>query len=171
MTKEQMSGLQPGDLVTVDFGGRDVTAEIVEDLGPLGVHGARLFHIEIPSDSSDPIRMQVSEEELKEHSPEPQIGTNEIVQFLIDGGLVRMLKYGSALTPPRMWIYRNNAGRVSSSVSARRGEIGGAEVPVISLNHGRVNLAKNAAVARFVRSFGLTVEEAHEVLRRVGTYP
>jgi hypothetical protein len=59
-----------GDWVSLDYGLRKITAQVVEDRGLLGVHGRRLYRVRPMPSRGDSFDFELAEEEL-EAAPEP----------------------------------------------------------------------------------------------------
>jgi hypothetical protein len=57
-----------GDSVTFLFGPQKVAGEIVEDRGPLGVYGRRLYRVRIKRPDEDETTFEIPEEDIE--SPE-----------------------------------------------------------------------------------------------------
>jgi hypothetical protein len=59
-----------GDWVSLDYGLRKITAQVVEDRGLLGVHGRRLYRVRPMPSRGESFDFELAEEEL-EAAPEP----------------------------------------------------------------------------------------------------
>jgi hypothetical protein len=54
-----------GDWVTFLYGPKKVSAKVVEDRGPLGVHGQRLYRVQLNEDLGDSSAFEMPENELE----------------------------------------------------------------------------------------------------------
>lgn len=59
-----------GDIVSFSFGLRNVAAQIIEDRGPIGVKGRRLYRVRFDQSADEPIDLEIPEEEVAPLSPE-----------------------------------------------------------------------------------------------------
>jgi ArsR family transcriptional regulator, zinc-responsive transcriptional repressor len=62
-SKKQSPKFRVGDLVSVAYGSRRITAEIVEDRGQLGIHGRRLYRVRPGEDDST--SFEIPEDDLE----------------------------------------------------------------------------------------------------------
>ncbi len=169
------SSFQVGDQVRFDFGRRKVTGVIVEDRGPIGVGGRRLFGIEIPLDPDEPMKLELPEEEIEAIVPgseaPPSIEKKKAIAYLSNGGLYSMLLENMAggRNQPRAWLCLDTLGNITHTYYPERGVIGGQVIPSGAMREGRVFAPKRDVVATFLESFGLTHQEAERVISEVGT--
>ena len=68
--KAQGPRFRIGDWVTFLYGPKKVSAKVVEDRGPLGVHGQRLYRVQLNEDLGDSSSFEMPENEL-ETAPAP----------------------------------------------------------------------------------------------------
>ena len=68
-TRKPKPRFKVGDWVTFPYGTRNATAQIIEDRGPIGVKGRRLYRIEIHFDDREPSRFEMPEDDLKASEP------------------------------------------------------------------------------------------------------
>ncbi len=61
--------IRMGDTVKVAFGGRKVSAKVVENLGNIGVRGRQLIRISIPVRFSEPVDLALPAEEVELYRP------------------------------------------------------------------------------------------------------
>src|SRR5437870_12038873 len=54
-----------GSRVTLEFGGRDVVATVIEDRGPLAGEGRRLLRVRVPLTDTDPIEFEIPAAEVR----------------------------------------------------------------------------------------------------------
>ena len=165
-----------GDRVRVLRNRRLVSAEVVEDLGPVGMRGRRLYRVDVFQDPYDPFSSVRPEEELKPEDPVEQkkpLDRKQSIDFFKNGGLAWILStFGpDGKLSPRVWLRRDNLGNVTYTFVQDRGLIGGATVPhPLTLDDLlRVRLAEKDAVIKFLGNFGLSPQDAEEVIQAVGT--
>ena len=99
---------------------------------------------------------------------------SEILEFLKNSGLVGMLISNPWREPedPPAWLCRTPTGKITYTFSPSHGMIGGKLVPHFTLWEGdKIDARKTDEVAEFLLSFGLTREEAEDVIRAVGVSP
>lgn len=53
-----------GDRALLHYGSTDVEVEVIEERGPIGVHGRRLVRVRMPVTASDPVEFEIPEVEL-----------------------------------------------------------------------------------------------------------
>jgi hypothetical protein len=63
--KKQAPQFHIGDWVTFHYGPRKVSAKVVEDRGPLGVRGRRLYRVQIDEELGDASSFEMPEDELE----------------------------------------------------------------------------------------------------------
>lgn len=166
-----------GDRVKVQLGPRKLTGMISEDRGPIGVRGRRLFQVQVPTDPYEPMILEVAEDEIEAIPPgaeEPQGLTNkEMIDYLMNGGLISILQANltGGRRQPVAWLCRDQFGNVTHTFYAERGMVGGQVVPSRALHDNRVFTPRKDAVLGFLRSFGLSLPEAEQVIAEVGTSP
>jgi hypothetical protein len=149
---------------------------IVEDRGPLGVDGRRLYVVSKPSDPFDPELRTISEDRLElDRTPPAPLEKAEIIQFLENGGLIWILMSnpsGEGRTDPRVWLCRDQLGGVVFTFASERGQVGGAPVPFAAFwDSAHIRAEKRDEVAAYLLTFGLTPGEADEVIQAVGVAP
>ncbi len=64
-TKESPPRFRVNDWVSLLYGPRTVLAQIIEDRGPLGVRGRRLYRIRLALGQEEPTTFEAPEEDLK----------------------------------------------------------------------------------------------------------
>lgn len=160
------------DKVAFTFGTRRVKGFIVEDRGPLGVNGRRIYGVRLDMDPFDSVFLELPEDAL-ELSPEPDtpLSDVEIADYLASGGLLLMLHSGPNDSTPRVWLRRDNLGNVTHTFVEERGLVGGAVPPVLAFVDDKVFTGKREEAKRFIMSFGLSDDEADSVIDRIGTRP
>jgi len=63
--KKQRPRFRIGDWVTFHYGPKKVSAKVVEDRGPLGVHGQRLYRVQLDEELGDTSAFEMPENELE----------------------------------------------------------------------------------------------------------
>jgi hypothetical protein len=63
-TKNQPPLFRIGDWVKFDYGPKKVSAKVIEDHGPLGVHGRRLHRVQLDEKLGDASAFEMPEDEL-----------------------------------------------------------------------------------------------------------
>lgn len=153
-----------GDWVTFQYGVRPVFAQIIEDRGPIGADGRRLYRIRLDQDLNEPVSFEMPEDEMVKAVPEKAA----ILRYFKQGGLLEILgrntQGGPIQNQPKVWLTFDPHGKISYTFSAERGLVGnGATVPFDGTwPH------KWKDVATFLESFGLSQEEARDVMNAFG---
>jgi hypothetical protein len=160
-----------GDWVTFRYGAEQVFAQIIEDRGPLGVNRRRLYRIRFNQDLDEPIAFEMPEDDLEKAVPDKAA----ILEYLKRGGLVKILHTNlqGGRNQPQVWLTLSPRGEVSHTFEAARRLIGnGGTVPFWALHENKIFLPKKPDVIKYLTtSFGLTREEAEDVVQAVGTAP
>ena len=89
-------------------------------------------------------------------------------QPLPHGGLFAILARNS---PQPVWLRRGPRGSVTHTYIEGYSATGGDAPPLSALHGEKIFTPKRDAVIRFLKSFGLSDDDAAEVVRRVGTAP
>jgi hypothetical protein len=149
-----------GDWVKFLYGVRPVFAQIIEDRGPLGRDRRRLYRIRLDWDLDESTEFEMPEDEMEKVVPDKA----SILRYLKQGGLIEILQTNTQGGPiqnqPKVWLTFSPRGEVSYTQLAERGLIGsGATVPFYGFDP-----RKRPQVLTFLQSFGLTREEAEEVM-------
>jgi hypothetical protein len=176
-TPQRKASFRVGDHVRIDFGRRKLTGVIVEDRGPLGVHGRRLYQVDLPMDPSEPMSVELPEDEMELIPPgaeiSPPMDKQKIIDYLINGGLVSILRSNLAggKNQPRAWLCLDQLGNVTHTFNPDRGVVGGQLVPFLALRQAKIFTPKLDSVVSFLQSFGLNRQEVEKVVSEVGTAP
>jgi hypothetical protein len=153
---------------------RKVTGTVVEDRGPVGAGGRRLYVVAVPNDPEDPDFHVRSEDELEQDtSPVRPLSSEEVQQFLETGGLISILRRNMAggMNQPSVWLCRDSLGNVTFTFDEERGLAGGRRVPFFALHGEKVFTPKVEEVVEYITSLGLSEELARAIVANVGTTP
>jgi hypothetical protein len=169
---------QVGDWVRFQYGVQQVPGVIIEDRGLLGFGGCRLYHVNVPIDPDEPMLCLVDEDQMEPGeppgAPDPVRDKDRIVAYLKRAGLVSILR---AETPgpkfrPRAWLCYNTLGNVTYTFDPERGGLGGVMVPFQALDgYRRLFPDKKEEVLALLAGFGLTREEAEELIQKARLVP
>ena len=172
-----MNQFHVGDSVWVPVGRGKSAGVIVEDRGSIGVGRRRLYRIEVAMDPFDHMTVELPADEFEPitetNRPKP-LSQEEVMEFLKVGGLIAILRSNLNGGPnqPRVWLCRDSLGNVTHTFVAERGLAGGATVPFFAVHQGKVFRPESDSVLNYLRqSFGLTEDQAWEVLHTVGVAP
>ena len=161
-----------GDFVTVPWS-HPIVGEIVEDRGPIGGNRRRLYTVQVQLDPGKPFFLEANADELKPAEPEDRtIDKSEILQFLKVGGLIAILM-ADGVRGQRVWLRTDSLGNVIHTFAPERGFLGGEVIPRRCLDGEppKLFLPKVDETETFLQSFGLSRDEALDVIRAVGTAP
>src|SRR5262249_15720092 len=132
-----------GDRVLVEWGRRKVDGVIVEDRGPFGVGGRRLYYVEIPMDPHEPMHSMCPVEEW-EPANRPSVRASwiekaKVIEYLKNGALLSILMTSTpgGRNQPRVWFRPNTLGNLTYTFAPERGVLGGAIVPYATLYQDR----------------------------------
>jgi hypothetical protein len=164
-----------GDRVQFQWGGNKVWGTITEDGRIIGHNGPCWYTINIPQDPYEPHPWTKEEAELEPDTiSRVPFEKSEIIEFLKNSGLVAMLISSPWRGPedPPVWLCRSPAGMITYTFLASHGMVGGKIVPHFTLRRGdKIDARRKDEVADFLLGFGLTPEEAEDVIRAVGVSP
>lgn len=161
-----------GESVSFEFGLRQVRGKIVEDRGPLGVKGRRIYGVQLDMDPLESMFFELPEDELQSTTEaDAPLKTGEIRDYLRNGGLLWMLGAGSDGSSPPVWLRRNTLGNVTHTFVEERGMVGGGPIPPRAESGDKIFTPLRQKVIRFVRSFGLSEKDAISVVDAIGTHP
>lgn len=65
MTMTERPAFHVGDRALLHYGREDVEVEVIEERGPIGLHGRRLVRVRMPITASDPVELEVAEVDLR----------------------------------------------------------------------------------------------------------
>jgi hypothetical protein len=170
-TKTQRAAkFRVGDRVSFLYGPRRVQADVIEDRGPIGVNGRRLFRVRLELVGTEASCFEIPEVNLEAAAvPDKE----DLIRYLKSGGLAEILgaNLEGGKEQPRAWLTLDSQGSVTHTFINHQGLIGGAAVPFFALYNDRIFAPRKEDVAVFLESFGLTPAEAEDVIRAVGTAP
>ncbi len=176
-TTRNSSSFHVGDRVKIDFGQQKLTGVIVEDRGPIGVRGRRLFRVEIPMEPDEPLMVELPENEMEvaplSDAAGKSLTAEKIIEYLTNGGLISMLRsnISGGRSQPRVWLCLDNLGNVTHTFVPERGLVGGQLVPFWALQDDKIFEPGRKSVVAFVESFGLSHQQAEQVVSQVGIAP
>jgi hypothetical protein len=165
--------LRVGNWVSFRYGPDEVWAQIIEDRGPLGVGGRRLYRVRLGDESTgegeEPIAFEVPEDNIKLAQPDP----HAIVEYLKSGGLLAILQsnLGGGRSQPRVWLTFDTGGKIVHTFERARGLLGGETVPFFALQGYQIFTPKVDEVIRFLGTLELDRDDAQQVISAVGTWP
>ncbi len=163
-----------GDKVWVRMPSGRAPGTVTEDRGPLGRGGRRLFYVAVPNDPYSSDVLLLGEDDMDPMTADEQAALYErldpeaVKDFLIGGGLFAILARNS---PRPVWLRRGPRGSLTHTYIEGYSATGGDAAPISALHGEKIFTPRRDAAIRFVKSFGLTDDDAAEVIRRVGTAP
>ncbi len=166
--------LSVSDTVRFTLGTTPMRGVIIDDRGPIASQGLRIYRIRVPNAPYDDQVFEMPEDELSPDSHRDlPITTDAIVNYLQHGGLLRILRsnLSGGRSQPRVWLSRDTLGNVVHTFLEGPGHIGGATVPFYALHNDRILTPKLDEVTEFLKTFGLSQEDAKRVTKTVGTAP
>jgi hypothetical protein len=161
---------QVGDRVRFQFGAQKLTGKIIEDRGPLGIRGRRLYRVELPMDPYDSEVLPLAEDEMElvpSDEPPPVLDRKKVIEYL-PYGLYSLLggSMPPKLPPPRVWLCLDNLGGITYTFNPEHGLLGGESPPPAAIRNGKIAVDKRDAVVSFLESFGLSRKEAERIMRK-----
>ena len=161
-----------GDTVRFTLGTTPVTGIVIDDRGPIGANGVRIYRVRVPNSPYDDELFEMAEDELDvQPPPDTDVPKDAIVEYLQHGGLVQILRQNlsGGKSQPRVWLRRDTAGNVVHTFTEAPGAVGGATVPFAALRANRIFAPKRGDVLAFLKTFGLSGDDANRVIDAVGT--
>jgi len=168
------TGFRVGDRVWVPIPLGRAAGTVIEDRGPLGSGGQHLFRVSVPNHPHTSEVFLVSEVQMQHIPPNEeeaercQFDRETIKNFLIDGGLISILVHNS---PEPVWLRRGPRGNVTFTNIDGYSQNGGKIPPAYVLEGERISAPKQEEVIQFMKSFGLTDNDARDVISHIGTAP
>lgn len=161
--------LRVGDHVWVPMGRGKTRSLVVEDRGNIGFGGRQLVRVRVPMDPYEPNFVERGAEDLElADEPPAAPAKEEVVGYLKRAGLLSMLRAESEVQQPRVWLCPNSLGDVTHTFYQDHGVLGGQPVPARALLGRKIHEPRRADVVSFLRGFGLSKDEADEVIDAVG---
>jgi len=155
-----------GDIVSFSFGLRNVAAQIIEDRGPIGVKGRRLYRVRFDQSADEPIDLEIPEEEVALVKSRKDAA----IEYFKSGGLIAILKSNQGGKGPRVWLMPDPGGAgILHTFAPGRGFVGGKSAPLSALHGDKIFTPKRAAVVEYLTTFGLDNQDADEVVDAIGT--
>jgi hypothetical protein len=169
--KTKRPKLRVGDWVTFKSGVRPVFALIIEDRGPLGVNGRRLYRIRLERPYTEPDMFTMPEDEMEKAVADKAA----VMQYLKQGGLAELLQTNlrDGEDPPRVWLTFTPLGQLTLTLNPGLKVTGkGTPAPFFAVLKNKVYAPDKAKVVEYLNTaFSLTREEAEDVVQAVGTAP
>lgn len=162
------------DLVQFIVGKYTLVGKIIEDRGPIGADGRRLYRIETETGPEGTAVIELPANDLHALEPLMPPSSTEIVRYLARGGLISILRQNQSggKHQPRAWICRDSLGNVIHTYMPERGIVGGDTIPFNAIHeHDRIFKPKLPEVRDFIKTFGLSEDECLSVIEQVGTSP
>ena len=160
-----------GDWVTFQYGTWRAFAQIIEDRGPLGVNRRRLYRVRLDQGFDEPIAFEMSEDDMERAVPDKA----DLLRYPKGGGLADLLQTNlrENEAPPRVWLTFTRKGELTHTINPGLKVTGkGTPVPFFAVLKNKVYTPDKAKVVEYLTtSFGLTQEEAEDVVQAVGTAP
>lgn len=111
-TKKMKPRFQVGDQVSFLYGPRQVNGKVVEDRGPLGAFGRRMFLVRADLGAEQEATFEIPEDNLKDFS-------REIVESSSSGSRVEFIVTYTRLGTSRLWRATVKRGRVYQGMKAK----------------------------------------------------
>jgi len=160
-----------GDKVWVPVPTGRACGTVIEDRGHLGREGLRLFHVSVPNHPFSADVFLVAEDEIDHVTEDEQaafqarLDPEAIKDFLVHGGLISILVRNG---PEPVWLRSGPHGNVTETYIEGYSATGGESPPLFALHGEKIFAPKRDNVLRFVKSFGLSDNDAEDVVRKVG---
>ena len=138
-------------------------------------HDRRWYHLSLSQDPDEPYDWLMDESEIEPDSiSRVPLAKSEILEYFTNWGLVAMLisNLWSESRDWPVWLCRSMGGTVTYTFKPVHGLIGGKPIPQDTLRPGdKIDARRTDEVAEFLLGFGLTPEEAEDVIKAVGVAP
>lgn len=168
------AGFSLGDQVWVPLAVGRALGVIVEDRGPLGRNGERLYVAAVPNDPHLKEEFLLREHEIARISDEEKrelvgrFAPEAIRDYLINGGLLSMLVRNS---PEPVWLRRGPNNNLTFTYIEGYSQTGGKPAPQYALARERIFTPMKSKVVEFVESLGISHSMAEDVVNAIGTAP
>jgi hypothetical protein len=162
-----------GDWVSFPYGGGDrrAFAQIIESDKPLFVNGHHLYRVRLEQSYTEPAEFTRPDDRMEKAVPDKAT----ILQYLKRGGLADLLRTNlrEGEAPPRVWLTYTPGGDLTHTLNPGLKVAGkGTPAPFFAVLKNKVYALDKAKVIDYLKtSFGLTQEEAEDVVQAVGTAP
>ena len=163
-----------GDRVCFTMGTSTICGQILNDRGPIGFNGTRIYQVLIPNDPYEDEIIEMPADSLSRASDDEfEITTDAKIEYFVDGGLLRILKQNQSggKKQPRVWLALDTADNVIHTFIENRGIIGGETIPPQVLHENKIFTPKIPIVTEFLQSFGLSLTQAKKIIKKVGASP
>jgi hypothetical protein len=166
---------QVGDRVRAHIARGIIPGVIIEDRGPIGFRGRRLYQVTIPENPFETKDYELQEDEIEPLDESTQsaaaLDKKQTIAFLKHGGLLSILRsnLSGGWSQPRVWLRPDSLGNVTHTFLPEWGVIGGQLVPFQAIRGDKILMSKREDVRALLQSFGLNPSEAEDVLSSVGT--
>jgi hypothetical protein len=131
------------------------------------------YHLSLSQDPYEPYDWMAEESEMEPDSiSRAPLTKSEILEYLTNSGLEGMLisnPWSETAALPT-WLCRSMGGTVTYTFDMNHGLIGGKPIPQFTLYRDghTIEPRRKAEVAEFLLCFGLTPEEAEDVIKAIG---
>lgn len=167
------TSFQVGDQVQVPLGNRRLPGVITEDRGSIGLRGRHLYQVLVSMDPFEPATFELSEDELESIGPKTALERAKILDYLINGGLIAILRSNTAggRNQPRVWLRSDSAGNVTHTFDPTLGVVGGEVIPFMAIHEDRIFSPKRDEVLNYLQGFKISRKDAEQILTTIGTAP
>ena len=140
-------------------------------MGAIGAKRRQLYRVRLEQSYTEPAEFAVLEDEMEKAVPDKAA----IVQYLKQGGLADILQTNlrEGEAPPRVWLTFTSRGELTHTLNPGLKAAGkGTPAPFFAVLKNKVYAPDRAKVVEYLKtSFGLSQEEAEDVVQAVGTAP
>jgi hypothetical protein len=163
--------VRAGDWVTFQYGTRQVFAQVIDEGDPFSPKSLRRYRVRLEETYTDPTELRMHEDKMEKAVPDKAA----IIQYLKQGGLADLLRTNlqEGEDPPRVWLMFTRYGQLTHTLNPVLKVTGkGTPAPFFAVLKNKVYAPDKAKVVEYLtKSFGLTPEEAEDVVQAVGTAP
>lgn len=169
MTKRtETSPFKVGDRVRLQYGPRNVWGVIAEDSGVVGWERRHYYKVMIPQDPDEPaVTFRTPAEMELDRIGDDPITKADVIDYFNRGAYLWMIRKAQDYPgiEPSVWICRDVLGGMTFTFNPKFGMVGGVPVPSDVLDpRGRLRKDRREDVLKFLTGFGLTDDEARDVL-------
>ncbi len=94
-----------------------------------------------------------------------------LTEYLASGALIKILRLNTGGNPPSVWITPTQDGAFQYGPTKSENSVGGQPPPFGCVNEEKIFTPNVGEVTAFLRTFGLSEQEAASVVRKSGTSP